>query len=127
MKIIRLLILGLVVALGITGCAKRTLSGVYICRHDKLYAKYEFQPNGTVSYKSDLNGQFYHTQTGDGGYTVKGHEVTIKVHGMMDFSQPIHFQKVFKWQGNDLIDVYTVNDDDTTNMDDQDRYTKETQ
>jgi hypothetical protein len=118
---------GLLMALLVAGCAKKTksLSGVYMYYQDNLYSKYEFQADGMVKYKSDLNGQFYHTKTGTGTYVIKETEVIVNIQGMMDFSQPISFQTTFKMEKNDLIDISSVGADGKTNMDDQIKYIRQ--
>jgi len=109
----------------VSGCAKKTLSGIYVYNRDVRYDRYEFQSDGTVKYKSDLNGQFYDTKAGSGIYIIQGKQVTVFVKGNMDFTQPIYIQKTFKMEGENLIDIYSVTKDGQTNQDDQDRYIRQ--
>jgi hypothetical protein len=127
MKILQFPILGLLMAFLAAGCAKKTVSGVYAYRQGNLSAKYIFQPDGTVKYTSNLNGQFYHTKAGNGVYIIQGNQVVASLHGMMDFTSPFNFQTAFKKDGKDLIEIYTVNADGQTNMDHQDRYVGQNQ
>jgi len=122
MKISRSLIFGILTVLLVAGCAKKTVSGAYIYRQGNLAAKYIFQPDGTVKYTSNLNGQFYHTQAGDGVYVIQGNQVIASLHGMMDFTAPFNFQTVFKMDKKDLVELYTVDAQGQTNMAHQDRY-----
>jgi hypothetical protein len=122
MKILSLLIFGALTALVVSGCAKKTVAGAYIYRQGNLAAKYIFQPDGTVKYTSNLNGQFYHTQVGDGVYVIQGDQVVVSLHGMMDFTSPFNFQTVFKKNKKDLVELYTVDAQGQTNMAHQDKY-----
>jgi hypothetical protein len=127
MKILRILILGFLMAFLFVGCAEKTVSGVYTYRQGNLAAKYIFQPDGAVKYTSNLNGQFYHTKAGDGVYVIQGNQVIVSLHGMMDFTSPFNFQTVFKKDKKDLVELYTVDANGQTNMAQQDRYIGENQ
>jgi hypothetical protein len=127
MKILQLLILGLLMAFLVGSCAKKTVSGVYTYRQGNLYAKYIFRPDGTVKFISNLNGQFYHTKAANGAYVIQGKQIVASLHGMMDFTSPFNFQTAFKKDGKDLVELYTVDANDQTNMDHQDRYVGENQ
>ena len=106
----------------VAGCAKKkTVAGVYIYRQGNLAAKYIFQPDGTVKYTSNLEGQVYHTKQGDGVYVIQGNQVIVSLHGMMDFTSPFNFQTVFKKDKKDLVELYTVDAKGQTNMAHQDR------
>jgi hypothetical protein len=123
MKTLRLLIFGILAALLVAGCAKKKLvSGTYTHWQDNLSAKYVFLPNGMVEYTSNLKGQFYHTQTGSGVYTVQKDQVLVSLHGTMDFTSPFDFMTAFKMDKNDLVQLYTVDAKGQTNMEHQDRY-----
>jgi len=122
MKILRLVIWGMLTAFLVAGCAKKTVSGVYTYRQGNLSAKYIFQPDGTVKYTSNLEGQVYHTKAGDGVYVIQGKQIIVSLHGMMDFTSPFNFQTAFKKDGKDLVVLYTVDANGQTNMDHQDRY-----
>lgn len=122
MKILSPFVFAILAGLLAAGCARKTVAGVYTYRQDNLAAKYIFQPDGTVKYTSNLNGQFYHTQAGDGVYVTQGNQVIVSLHGMMDFTSPFNFQAVFKKDKKDLVELYTVDDKGQTNMAHQDRY-----
>jgi hypothetical protein len=123
MKTLRWLIFGVLAALLVAGCAKKKLvAGIYTYRQDNLSAKYVFLPDGRVEYTSNLNGQFYHTQTGSGVYTIQKDQVLVSLHGTMDFTSPFDFLTAFKMDKNDLVQLYTVDAKGQTNMEHQDRY-----
>jgi len=123
MKTSRWLIFGFLAAMLVAGCAKKKLvSGTYTHWQDNLSARYVFLPNGMVEYTSNLKGQFYHTQTGSGVYTVQKDQVLVSLHGTMDFTSPFDFLTAFKMDKNDLVQLYTVDAKGQTNTENQDRY-----
>jgi hypothetical protein len=123
MKIFRLLIFGLLAAFLVAGCARKKLvTGIYTYQQGDLSAKYVFLPNGTVEYTSNLNGQFYHTKTGNGVYMIRENQVLVSVHGMMDFTSPFDFLAAFKMDKNNLVQLYTVDANGQTNREHQDVY-----
>ena len=122
MNIFRLLIFGFVPFLVLNGCARKTVTGVYTYRQGNLAARYIFEPDGTVKYTSNLEGQFYHTRTGDGIYVIQGKQILVSLHGMMDFTSPFNFQTAFKRDGKDLVQLYAVDAKGQTNASQQYRY-----
>ncbi len=123
MKIFRLVIFGFLAALLVAGCARKKLvTGIYTCQQGDLSAKYVFLPNGTVEYTSNLNGQFYHTKTGNGVYMIQENQVLVSMHGMMDFTSPFDFLAAFKMDKNNLVQLYTVDANGQTNREHQDLY-----
>lgn len=134
MKIPGYLIFGLMLAFLVAGCARKSRSavpssvaGVFTYRQDNLYEKYIFEPDWTVTYKSDLEGQFYHTKAGNGVFAIQKNQIVVSLHGMMDFTSPFNFQAVFKKDGKDLVQLYTIDANGQTNMTHQYKYLAENQ
>ncbi|HLX94670.1 MAG TPA: hypothetical protein VKU37_02895 [Verrucomicrobiae bacterium] len=118
-----MVIFGFLAALLVAGCARKKLvTGIYTCQQGDLSAKYVFLPNGTVEYTSNLNGQFYHTKTGNGVYMIQENQVLVSMHGMMDFTSPFDFLAAFKMDKNNLVQLYTVDANGQTNREHQDLY-----
>jgi len=130
MKILNFLIFGFLMAFLAAGCARKSVpsvSGVYTYRQGNLSEKYIFQADWTVTYKSNLEGQFYHTKAGNGVFIIQGNKIVASLHGMMDFTSPFNFQTVFKKDGKDLVELYTVDANGQTNMTHQYKYMAENQ
>jgi hypothetical protein len=127
MKTFNALAFGLLMALLVTGCAKKTLSGVYIYKQGSLYAKYEFYPDGTVKYKSDLNGKFYHTLSCSGAYIIKKNVITASLRGMMDFTVATNFETGFKMDSKDLVAIWSIGGDGQSNAVDQVKFVRQNQ
>jgi hypothetical protein len=127
MKTFNALAFGLLMVLLVAGCARKKLSGVYMYKQGSLYAKYEFYPDGTVKYKSDLSGKFYHTLSCSGAYIIKRNVITASLHGMMDFTVATNFQTGFKMQGKDLVTIWSIGGNGQSNAVDQVKFVKQSQ